>query len=243
MIEQEVAFTSQAYVCPGPWWCRKAPAALARAPGPGSGQVDRNENHKRLPINVLGDLARRFSEHGIGSLRYDKRGVGASEGGFWETGFYENVADASAALSFLKAHETFKTGKIYLLGHSEGAYIVTRVAAATPDVAGVILLAGGARLGEEELKWQAAQVARSLTGVNRWLVKILRIDVAKAQQKQIDKIRRSGRDWYRTQLVAKVNARWMREFLAYDPAEDLATIKAPILAITGAKDIQVDPQT
>lgn len=31
------------------------------------------------------------------------------------------------------------------------------------------------------------------------------------------------------------------EFLAYDPAADLARIKVPVLAITGSNDIQVDP--
>jgi hypothetical protein len=40
---------------------------------------------------------------------------------------------------------------------------------------------------------------------------------------------------------AKVNAKWMREFLTYNPAEDLPKIQAPVLAITGSKDIQVNP--
>ena len=34
----------------------------------------------------------------------------------------------------------------------------------------------------------------------------------------------------------------MREFLAYDPASDLSQIAVPVLAITGSKDIQVDPE-
>jgi fermentation-respiration switch protein FrsA (DUF1100 family) len=32
---------------------------------------------------------------------------------------------------------------------------------------------------------------------------------------------------------------WFRGFLRYDPAPDLKKIKAPVLALTGAKDIQV----
>ena len=42
-------------------------------------------------------------------------------------------------------------------------------------------------------------------------------------------------------MLTKINAKWMREFLAYDPSVDLARIRRPILAVTGAKDIQVDP--
>jgi pimeloyl-ACP methyl ester carboxylesterase len=34
----------------------------------------------------------------------------------------------------------------------------------------------------------------------------------------------------------------MREFISYNPAEDLPRIRVPVLAITGSKDIQVDPQ-
>ena len=56
----------------------------------------------------------------------------------------------------------------------------------------------------------------------------------------LDKIKRSTKNAYRAQL-AKINAKWMREFLAYDPAQDLSNIHVPVLAITGSKDIQVMP--
>ena len=242
MIDRDVVFTSAGLRLRGSLSVSDSPE---RSPCvlmvTGSGRVDRNENQKKLPINVMGRLAGLLAQRGIASLRYDKRGVGASEGLFWDTGFYDNVLDASAALAYLRTHERVADDKIFLLGHSEGAYIVTRVATETPGVAGVVLLSGGARLGEEELRWQAEQVAGSLTGVNAWLVKLLRIDIIKAQRKQLEKIKRSNKDWYRTQLVGKVNAKWMREFLAYDPADDLRRIEVPVLAITGSKDIQVDP--
>lgn len=208
---------------------------------PGSGQVDRNDNHQRLRINVLGELSGHLAERGIDSLRYDKRGVGESEGDFWAAGLVDNAADVSAAVDFIRSNEIVGGEKIFLLGHSEGAYLATMVAARTPDVAGVILLAGGARRGEEELGWQAQQVAIGMTGFNGFLIKLLHIDVLKAQKKQLDKIKRSREDWYRTQLVAKINAKWMREFLEYDPSGDLAKISVPVLAIAGSKDIQVDP--
>ncbi len=115
-----------------------------------------------------------------------------------------------------------------------------RVAAESPGVAGAVLLAGGARTGEEELRWQAGRVIETLTGFNAFLIKLLHIDALKSQGKQLEKIKRSTADSYRVQL-RKLNAKWMREFLAYDPAADLVRIKVPVLAITGAKDIQVDP--
>ena len=221
------------------------PAADGKFPGviliPGSGQVDRNENVKGYPINVFKEIAHSLAEKGIASLRYDKRGVGKSGGDYWSTGFYDNVADVASIISYFKNHSSIKPESVFLLGHSEGAITATRLAGTGTDVAGIILLAGSCQSGEALLKWQSRQVVKGFTGFNAWLVKTFHIDVAKAQQKQIDKIKSSNKDWFRVQLVAKINAKWMREFLDYNPAVDFPNIKCPILAITGSKDIQVDP--
>ncbi len=40
----------------------------------------------------------------------------------------------------------------------------------------------------------------------------------------------------------RVNARWIRDFLTYDPSPALARIKVPALAITGGQDLQVPPE-
>jgi len=208
---------------------------------PGSGQVDRNEDAKKLAIDAFREAAEYLAEHGIATLRYDKRGVGASEGDFYDTGFFDNVADASSALIFLNSHEKIQPDRTFLLGHSEGALIATRLAGTGADVAGIILLAGTARPGEEVMKWQAQQVIKGMHGFSKGLIDLLHIDVQKKVAKQLDKIKRSTKNSYRKQLVARVNAKWMREFLAYDPAADLPNIHVPVLAITGSKDIQVNP--
>jgi pimeloyl-ACP methyl ester carboxylesterase len=209
---------------------------------PGSGQVDRDENHKKLRLNVFNDLSKFLAASGFATLCYDKRGVGASQGNYWETGFYDNINDALSALICLKEQEEVNTEKIFLLGHSEGAYISTHIAAGSADISGVILLAGGARPGKETLKWQAIKVVEGMKGFNKWLINFFHLDVSRSQQKQIDRIKNSEKDYLRVQLVAKINAKWMREFLAYNPAEDLPRISVPVLAITGSKDIQVDPE-
>ena len=242
MIEQEVIFTSGTLRLAS---TLAMPDSDGPFPGvllvPGSGQVDRNENHKKLRINAFPEIANHLAEHDIATLRYDKRGVGASEGNYWETGFFDNVSDAWAALMYLKGHEQIRPEAVFLLGHSEGALISTRLAGNGADVAGVVLLSGSAQPGENVLKWQAQQVMKGVRGLNRWLIKLLRINVLKSQQKQIDKIKRSSKNWYRVQFIVKINAKWMREFMAYNPAEDLTRIRVPVLAITGSKDIQVDP--
>jgi pimeloyl-ACP methyl ester carboxylesterase len=241
-IEREVIFESGPLHLAG---TLMLPYSEGQFPGvvliPGSGQVDRNENSKKLSINAFREIANYLLGEGIASLRYDKRGVGESEGDFWKAGFYDNVSDAFSALNFLKSQDGIQSDKVFLLGHSEGALISTRLAGTGADVAGAILLAGAAQSGEDILLWQGEQVTKGMKGFNKWLIDHLHIDVQKAQHKQLEKIKNSTKDWYRVQLIAKLNARWMREFLSYDPTEDLSKIRVPVLAITGTKDIQVNP--
>ena len=128
-IEQEVTFYAGPRTLCG---TLTLPGSQGTCPGvlliPGSGQVDRNENARKLAINAFRDIAAALADHGIASFRYDKRGVGASQGNFWETGFYDNVSDAAQAFHFLKFHERIQPGNAFLLGHSEGALITTRLA-------------------------------------------------------------------------------------------------------------------
>jgi pimeloyl-ACP methyl ester carboxylesterase len=208
---------------------------------PGSGRVDRNENAAKLRINAFHDIAVHLSEQGIASLRYDKRGMGQSEGNFWETGFFDNVTDAGAALGCLKSQKNIRRDKLFLLGHSEGAITTTRLAATGANVAGIILVAGLACKGEDVLVWQCQQAIKGIRGINKLLIKLFRIDVRKSQQKQLDKIKRSTKNCYRVRGIVKLNAKWFREFMAYNPAEDMPKIRGPVLALTGSKDIQVNP--
>ena len=240
-VEQEVTFQSGAVRLAG---TLLLPAAEGKFPVllllPGSGPLDRNENAKIIAINALREIASYLAPLGIATFRYDKRGVAASQGDYYCTGFFDLVGDAAAALAWLKSQPQIEPQKMFVLGHSEGAGISARLAGTCADVAGIILLGGWTQSGEAMLLWQAEQVIPGIKGFNGWLIKTLRIDIRKAQAKQLDKIKRSTKDWYR-QLHIKLNARWMREFMNYTPAEDLAKTHAPVLAITGTKDIQIDP--
>ena len=241
-IEHDVSFYSGSQILTG---TVTLPDSQGIFPGvlliPGSGQVDRNENARKLAINAFREIATNLANKGIATLRYDKRGVGESQGDFWETGFYDNVSDAFTALHFFKFNEYIQPDHVFMLGHSEGAFIATRLAATGSDVAGVILLSGTAQSGEDVLLWQGEQAVKGMRGLNGFLIKMLHIDIHKAQRKQFDKIKHSTKDWYRVQLLAKINAKWVREFLEYNPADDLPKIQIPVLAITGSKDIQVNP--
>ncbi len=74
----------------------------------------------------------------------------------------------------------------------------------------------------------------------RLLLRILRVDLVAKQAKNVERLRSTTEDVHRIG-GRRLNARWHREYLAFDPAPALARIRVPVLAVTGGKDIQVDP--
>lgn len=211
------------------------PAALLIA---GSGPLDRDGNHKRLPLAVSKDLAQILNDAGWASLRFDKRGVGQSTGEYLSTGFYDELADASAALKWLQSQPGISG--VIPIGHSAGALFAAEMSAAGDAEAGAILLSYTLRTGEETLVWQAAEIGQT---VPQWIKALLRVfgtSIEKQQSKALVKLKNTTKDVVRIQ-GQRINAKWMREFLAYDPSPILSMTDSPILAVTGSKDVQVNP--
>ncbi|MEV0701172.1 alpha/beta fold hydrolase [Saccharopolyspora sp. NPDC050389] len=213
---------------------------LPAGPGPhpavlllhGSGRLDRDANARGLRMGLGPPLAAALAERGIAALRYDRRGVGATSGDWRATGFTDNTHDAAAALRALAARPDIRADAIGVVGHSEGAVHAMSLGS-DPLVRAVVLLAGFARLGEDALRWQARMIARDLPAPVRPLLRAL-------GSRHLARIKATGTDSARVHGLP-VNARWFREMLGHDPRPGLAKIQAPVLAITGGKDIQVDP--
>ncbi|WP_214368460.1 alpha/beta hydrolase family protein [Pseudonocardia sp. H11422] len=206
----------------------------------GSGPLDRDSNHPRMRLDVSRLLAHALAGAGLASLRYEKRGVGESPGDWREAGLYDNVDDAGAALAALAARPEVDDERVLAAGHSEGALLVTALAGRGAPLAGLVLLSGSATPGEQLLLWQADRIAATLPTPVRGLLRLLRVDLRAKVAKNHTKIKATTTDVARIGLV-RTNARWTREFLAHDPRADLARVRVPVLALTGSKDLQVDP--
>jgi uncharacterized protein len=207
---------------------------------PGSGRTDRNSD-VRLPAGqrlrgaITAALAEALGSARVSTLRFDKRGVGASGGDYLSTGMDRRYADVRAARDWLAAKAA---GLPQLaIGHSEGTYYAAQLAA-DGQVAGIVLLSGAARTGADVLNYQVAELADRAPASAKLILRLLRTDVARAQRKNLAKILASSADVMRVQGV-RVNARWTRDFVAHDPAAVLARVSVPVLAVTGGHDIQV----
>ncbi len=84
--------------------------------------------------------------YGIATLVYDKRGVGDSTGKYLETptdSNIENLAhDALAGLAWLKTQPNIDPAQIGALGASQAGWVGPRMAAASPEVAFLVMVVG-----------------------------------------------------------------------------------------------------
>lgn len=213
------------------------PAALLLV---GSGDVDRDSDHRKLALGVTRELADALAGSGLASLRHDKRGVGASGGTYLTITFADARADASAALTALREHPSVDAERILVIGNSEGALHAISLAAADPRLAGVGLLAGTATAGEATMHRQAERIVPTLPVLVRGLLGVLRQTPARAQTKLFAKVRSTETVVLRMQ-GRRLNAGWLRGFIDHDPAPELARLTIPVFALTGDQDLQVDP--
>ncbi|TQV87066.1 alpha/beta hydrolase family protein [Aliikangiella coralliicola] len=225
----------------------------------GSGPQDRDEtivNHK--PFWVIADI---LTKADFAVLRLDDRGTGKSTGDFDSATSEDFVTDAGAAVDFLLSRDDIPADTIGLIGHSEGGMIAPMLAAQRDDVAFVIMLAGPGIPNAELLAEQhyllglaqgiSADVLKQKQDVDKQLFALIGATEKKlASEPQIvNLIEKSLRlvgvndekilEQQKEQLIQTYGTGWFRYFLSYSPAEKLAKVKAPILAINGSNDLQV----
>ncbi|MFC0469247.1 alpha/beta hydrolase [Halalkalibacter kiskunsagensis] len=248
MTEKEVQFGKSNQIFGTLTYPETSPIALpAILLVAGSGPIDRNGNGKGKGqlFHLYDKLAAFLTDQGFITLRYDKRGIGKSEGVFGKTGFWDLVHDAKAAIHYLKQQPIVDRNKIFLLGHSEGCLLAPEIEKGE-DLAGLVLIAGAGQTLEEALGYQRGLVVRSLQeqrGVKGMLLSLLK--VAKKAEKQgvkfDEKVRSSKKDVIRYQ-GAKIPAKWFREHYQYNVLSGLSQVTCPILAVTGSKDVQATPE-
>lgn len=212
----------------------------------GSGKLNRDSDARlgrRGPVVLRTGVTRQVAEalgaaH-VATLRYDKRGVGASGGDYLRTGLTDNAADARAALRWLATR--YPALPLLTVGLSEGTWHAAHLSAEELRVTGTVLLGAPARTGAEVIDWQMAAIEPTLPRAARLIMRLTRQDFERTQRKRLAVLKASTADVIRVNGV-RVNARWWREFLAHDPAPDYAKIDTPVLALTGGHDLQVPPQ-
>ncbi|MCX8205301.1 MAG: alpha/beta hydrolase [Candidatus Nezhaarchaeota archaeon] len=134
-MEQKVAFRSDGLLLEGilhvpPGARGRAPAVAVCHPHPLYGGSMHNA--------VIKELCRSLEMAGLVALRFNFRGVGASEGSY-DSGVGER-SDVRAALDFLQSVDTPSPSRLGVAGYSFGAYVATYAAAQDPRVEALALI-------------------------------------------------------------------------------------------------------
>ncbi len=240
------SFTERELSFGDPDWILTGTLTMPNTEGPhpavvlvqGSGPSDRDETIG--PNKPFRDLAWGLASQGIAVFRYDKR-----------TFTYqaklatirdeitiddEVVDDAISALALLVKTEDIDPGRVFLLGHSLGAYMAPKIAQISPDEHGFIALAAEARPLEDLILDQYTYLA-NLDG-----------SISPDEQKQLDALKdqinnvknlQPGSTVPAEQLPLNVPATYWLSLQGYSSTSFAADLHEPMLFLQGERDYQV----
>lgn len=109
---------------------------------------------------LLARLAEALARHGVGSLRCDPRGCGASDGAWQDVSLFTRIDDARDMLAAMRSHGAFDLRRTAIVGHGEGATLALSVAIGDPAVSALTLIGPSARSWRDVLRRGVAERAR-----------------------------------------------------------------------------------
>lgn len=202
---------------------------------PGSGPTDRDGNN---PMGVNTDayrmLADKLIEERIATVRVDKRGMFGSAGAGDPNAVSADIyaADIHAWIDAIKERRGEGSGCVFLLGHSEGALMVSRAAARRDDVCGLILVAGMGRPMGQVIREQLASNPANAPILSEALAALAeleagrRVDVTDMTPALVPLFAPAAQDY----LISVINL---------DPVVELRAADKEALIIQGDRDLQV----
>ncbi|WP_276486120.1 alpha/beta hydrolase [Paraflavitalea pollutisoli] len=194
----------------------------------GSGPTDKDGNNQMMKNNSLKMLSDELLKQGITTLRYDKRGIGASVGAMKAESalrFDDYVSDARGWVALLQQDKRFR--RVVVIGHSEGS-LIGMLAAADAKANAYISIAGAGQRADALLKEQfnaQPPMVRDLA---------LPILDSLGKGKTVDSVNRMINSVFRPSIQP-----YMISWFRYDPQVLIAKLRMPVLIVQGDQDIQV----
>ena len=215
------------------------PAALLLG---GFGALDRDGNSVGpgdSHLFFLAVLAAKLGEEGVASLRCDDRGTGQSTGDVRRVTLDTLARDARGALTALRHEPAVDPARVTLIGHSEGAVVAPMVAARTPGVRALALLAPPGR------PLDAIIIDQEQASMRRFGLSKAEIDANVAELRATYEAVRAGKRLPSSLSPAEhrgiaESTAWLRSHFRHVPlAEAAALSRTPVLVSAGGRDVQI----
>lgn len=195
----------------------------------GSGPTLRDGQSAAGNDNYFAQLADSLVQRGIGTFRYDKRGMGASSGSrIPEQDFRFDMQVDDAAQWIRTLREDARVGRIVLAGHSEGALVLALAHHQAPADA-YVSIAGAGRPAAVVVR---EQLARQLP--EPMMEQVDSIFAALLRGETVDDTPPFLAALFRPSVQP-----YLISWLPHDPAEIVSRIEAPVLIVQGTADIQI----
>lgn len=197
--------------------------------GSGPTDMDGNSALAGMKNNSLKYLAEELGRRGIGSLRFDKRGIASSAAAGkdeYSMRFEDLIKDVREWIDLLSRDR--RLSGIYIAGHSEGALIGMVASQNNPKVKGYISLAGaGCPLSdilEEQMSAQPEVIRKMIVSIN---------DSLKAG-KLVPSVPLGLQALFRSSVQP-----YLISCYKYNPQEEIKKLTVPVLLLQGKTDIQI----
>ena len=202
----------------------------------GSGPLDRDETVG--PNKPFRDLAWGLASRGVVVLRFDKVTLARRAEVLAKPDFTMNdeyLPQALAAIALLREHPAVDPERLFVAGHSLGGTVAPRVAAAAPDVAGLVILAGGAA----PLHWVIVRQLRYIASLDPATAAAAEpgIEALSRQAERVDDPNLSP-ETPASEMPLGTPAPYWLDLRDYDAPAAAAALGKPILLLQGGRDYQ-----
>ena len=195
----------------------------------GSGPTDRDGNSGGLKMNYLKMLAEGLYENNIASIRYDKRGIGASVmPGLKEDDFTFSDFISDAELWMDKIMDDSRFGDIVVIGHSEGS-LIGMIASQNKQPNKFISIAGPGIT-------MLATIRRQLKDQPPYILSMSEPILEKLEKGQtVDSVPPLLNSLFRQSVQ-----NYLISVSKYDPLVEISKLKCPVMIVHGTTDIQIE---
>lgn len=221
-----------------------APAGEKRVPAvlivPGFGPTNRNgvtsAGTGGMPDLLYQEISQTLTEAGIASLRYDKRGAGASRlPDRMPLMFEDMMVDAESGLKFLRQRKEIDPARTAIVGHDEGGLIAMRVADRDSQVRSVVLISTP---GRPLLDVLTDDLVNSAPPDNP----AMGTELAARLTEEVGRLMETGRLPAPESLPSQIQGafppgspQYVKTIFSIDPVEEAGKVTAPTLVVVGAR--------